>query len=67
MTKDAKEAKYLSLFICGRCGKKDEDIDKVVLANYANMLCCSCKAELNDAIADVARRYLTTNRKLLED
>ena len=49
---------YKSLFICGKCGKEDKKIQKVILSGYANMLCQSCHMQLEDGVADIARRYL---------
>lgn len=54
--------------ICGHCGKKDEKyIEKVVIGKHANMLCYTCRCMLEDAIDDVAKKYLTTNPELLKD
>lgn len=54
--------KYISLFVCGCCGKDtrktDSDIEKVVLGGYANMLCRGCRMALEDDVAAMARRYL---------
>lgn len=56
-----------SIFICGYCGKDTRketkpssipDIEKVILGGYANMLCSSCKMQLEDSIEDIAKRYL---------
>jgi len=55
----------MSLFICGKCGKdfsdnpkRDEIMQKVRLAGYANILCFSCRCKLEDAVEDIAKRYL---------
>lgn len=51
-----------SLFICGYCGKDtrktDRDVEKVILAGYANILCRSCKERLDNEVATIARKYL---------
>lgn len=55
-----------SLLICGKCGydqRKDSQdkkrlLEKVVVADYANILCRSCKMMLEEEISDVAARYL---------
>ena len=62
-----KEQKHISLMICGHCGKRDnEHIEKVIEGKYANMLCYSCRCLFEVAIADVAKKYLTTNPLLIE-
>ena len=49
----------MSIFHCGHCGRLDkEHIRKVVLAGYSNMLCFSCGCKFDDAVTDIARRYL---------
>lgn len=54
-----EDGKIESIFICGRCGKEDrKNIEKVICGEYANMLCWSCRAEFEDSINDIARRYL---------
>jgi len=48
-----------SIFICGHCGKEDrEHIEKVIMGDFANMLCFSCRCEFEDSIRDVAMKYL---------
>jgi len=58
--KSEKEKK--SLFICGHCGvdtrKTGGGIEKVIVSDYANMLCYSCNIKLKTEIQDVARKFL---------
>ncbi len=60
--RDKVKKSFVSLFICGHCGKDTEDIKggigKVCLSGYANMLCFSCNCEFEDSVKDVAKRYL---------
>jgi len=58
----------MNLFTCGKCGKnfekhprRNEITQKVKLAGYANILCFQCRCELEDAVADIAKRYLTAD------
>lgn len=58
-----RQKKEKSLFICNHCGtdtRKTDDstIKKVVVGDYANMLCYSCKMLLEDSIQDVAKKFL---------
>ena len=58
----SKEKPCKSLFICGYCdrdtkGEKGETT-KVILGGFANMLCFSCRCRFEDAIEDVAKKYL---------
>ena len=63
--------KCMSLFICGNCGKDtrktNRDVVKVVLSGYSNILCRSCLMEFEDAVADVAKRYLRNSPKPREN
>lgn len=50
----------LSLSICGNCGKDVgyQNIQKVIVSGYANLLCNTCKCCLEDEISAIAKRYL---------
>ena len=54
-----EKKKYVSLFICGHCGKEDKAHSKKVICHgYANILCYSCRCIFEESIRDLARKYL---------
>lgn len=72
MTEDgrsmSKESKYVSLSICGYCGKDtDYKTEKVVLSGRANVLCQSCIAQLDDEVEIIAKKYLCKSPKPREN
>lgn len=58
-----KKKKYISLSICGHCGKKSEDIEKVIQCGFANMLCYECARAFEDDMEDLAKKYLEKEKK----
>ena len=62
---DFDRPKRKTLLCCGKCGEDQSNrlgskinLQKVILAGYADILCCKCRATLEDEVKDIARRYL---------
>lgn len=62
---DFNRPKAKTLLKCGKCGQDQSnrlgsaiDLQKVRVAGYANILCCKCRAMLDNEISGIARKYL---------